>query len=259
MAGFGIKLDPGGVDVGLREMIGDDLPFTIARFLTLSAQDGQEAGRQLAGRVFKLRNDWTTRNVRITPATKTKLMSEVFTDTSNRRSGAPDYLPAQDEGGEKVPLGGHRYLAVPTRYLRKLAPGVIPSALRPRSLLPPNANLGQAYQGKFGRVGKAATPYPRTSHQDAILSNGDFVAFAQTTKSGVLCIFVRHGGVGFHGGSQDAEPFYTLIRAAHIQPRFPLEQVVEAIVQQNADRNFDRAAAEVLVNRALKSGLQVKF
>ena len=253
-----IRTDMGDVDAGLERLIGEDLPFTIARFLTMQAQSGQGAARAGEREVFKLRNDWTTQNTKITPATKQSQMSEVFTDTSNRKTGAEDYLPRQDEGGDKVPLAGHRYLAIPTRYLRKVAPGIIPNALRPKNLLPAGANLGEAFTGSFSSKG---TRPRRGLGRDARkkLGSNEFVAFVQQTRGGTLCIFVRHGGIGFHGGSQDAEPWYTLVSEAHVKARFPMEQLVETALDADAQKNFDRAAAEVLVNNAIRSGFRVQF
>ena len=253
-----LKVDLGDVPAGIEQMLDDDLPFTIARFLTNVAQTGQEGTRIAEKSVFTLRNDWTVRQTKITPATKKSLVSEVYTDTSNYKSGAPDYLPRQDEGGEKVPLAGHRYLAIPTKYLRALVSGIIPDALRPKNLLPPGANVAEQYSGNFSA--KPAMRPRRAIGRDARkkLGNGEYMAFVQKTRSGTLCIFVRHGGMGYHGG-HDAEPWYTLIREAHVKPRFPMEQVVQGVIDAYADRDFDRAAAEVLVNAALKSGLRVRF
>lgn len=252
-----ISCDLNGVDTELQKLIGEDLPFTIARFLTMSAQDGQEAARASERSVFKTRNDWTVRNTKITPATKAKLIAEVYTDTSNRQSGAPDYLPRQQDGGEKVPVAGHRFLAIPTTYLRKVAPGIIPDALRPKNLLPAGVEVGQEYTGSF--VLKGSRPR-RALGRDARkkLGSGEFIAFIQQAKSGTLCIFVRHGGIGYRS-AEAAEPFYTLVREAHVKARFPMEDIVSKVVQDNIDRNFDRAAAEVLVNNALASGLRVQF
>jgi hypothetical protein len=253
-----IKTDLGEIPAGIDRLIGDDLPFTIARFLTMQAQSGQGAARAGEKSVFKLRNDWTTQQTKITPATKSSLLSEVYTDTGNRKTGAPDYLPLQDTGGDKVPLAGHKYLAIPTRYLRKYAPGVIPDAMRPKNLLPPGINKGEAVTGSFAIKGSR----PRRGLGRDVrkkLGSSEFVAFVQNTKSGTLCIFVRHGGIGFHGGTQDAEPWYTLVPDAHITARFPMEELVQAAVDADAEKNFDRAAAEVLVNNALRSGLRVKF
>ena len=260
MSLLNLKTDLGDIPAGLEQMLADDLPFTIALFLTYQAQSGAAATKAAIPGIFTVRNTWTQQNIKITPAKKGTLFSEVYTDTENRQTGAPDYLPRQDEGGEKMPVAGHRFLAIPTKYLRKLAPGAIPDQLRPKNLLPPGANLGEEFTGSFARA-KGAPKVRRAIGREARkkLGSGEFVAFVQQTKSGTLCIFVRHGGMGYHGGSADAEPWYTLIREAHIKPRFPMEQIVQAAVDQNMDANFDRAAAQVLVNNALKSGLRVKF
>lgn len=252
-----LNCDLGEIDHGIERMLGDDLPFTIARFLTMEAQAGQEAAREGERNVFKIRNDWTVRNTKITPATKSTLYSEVYTDTSNRQTGADDYLPRQDDGGERIPLAGHRFLAIPTRFLRKIAPKIIPPALRPKNLLPPGANLGQQFAGSFNSGHAPQRGFGKTVQRK--LGSGDFVAFVQQTRSGTLCIFVRHGGVGFRGGSQDAEPWYTLVREAHIQPRFPMEALVQRAVDANMQQSWDGAAAEVLISNALKSGLRVRF
>ncbi len=254
-----ISVDISGPVAGIEKLLGNDLPFTIARFLTMCAQDGQAAAREGEKRVFNMRNDWTVRNTKITPATKASLLSQVYTDTANRSTGAPDYMPRQDEGGEKVPVAGHQHLAVPTRYLRKIAPGVIPAALRPKNLLPAGAAVGTEYSGRFGRVGKAATPYPRTRRQAGALGSGEYIAFIQNTRAGARCIFVRHGGMGTKTGPHDAEPWYVLIPEAHIKPVFPMEQLVQQAVDAGMEKNFDRAAAEVLVNNLLDSGLRVRF
>lgn len=244
----------------LEQVLGDDLPFTIARFLTMQAQSGQEAAREGERTLFKLRNDWTVRNTKITPAKKTTLFSEVFTDTSNRKTGAPDYLPRQQEGGERTPAAGHSYLAIPTRYLYRVIGGktkIIPDAFRPKQLLPPGADLANEYSGTFGGgvggrpkrgVGKATRKK---------LGTNEFVAFVQVAN-GTLCIFVRHGGIGFHG-REDAEPWYVLVHGAHVPARFPMEELVAAAVNENIDVNFNRAAAEVLVNKLMSAGFRVQF
>lgn len=256
-----LKVDVDGPLRGIRIVREQALPFTIVRALTLTAQTAQEAVRQTERTTFKLRNDWTVRNTKITPATKQTLTAEVYTDTGNRATGAPDYLPRQQDGGERVPLSGHKYLAIPTAYLFKYTSSSrpIPDNLKPKAILPPDAQIGQTYAGSFnsGR-GTAKRVIGRATLRK--LGSGDFAAFTQTSKSGTLCIFVRHGGVGYRGGSQDAEPWYLLVRDAHLRPIFPMTETVEQSVNASFDRDFTRAAAEVAVNDALReSGLSVKF
>jgi len=253
-----MKTDLGSIPEGIEQMLEQDLPFTIARFLTMQAQSGQAAAREGEKKVFKLRNDWTTQNTKITPAKKETQFAEVYTDTENRKTGAADYLPRQDDGGDKVPLAGHKFLAIPTKYLRRIASGIIPDALRPKNLLPPGVEIGKQYAGNF--VTKGSRPRRAIGRESKKkLTSGDYTAFIQTTKGGTLCIFVKHGGVAYHGGSQDAEPWYTLVREAHITGRFPMEELVQTAIDADLEKNFDRAAAEVLVNNALKSGLRVRF
>ena len=261
MSDFNITADVRDHIEGIERMLGEDLPFTIARFLTFCAQDGQATAREAEKRLFTLRNDWTTQQTKITAATKQSLFSTVYTDTANRQTGAPDYLPRQDEGGEKVPVAGHRFLAIPTRYLYKYTPKTrpIPDNLRPSALLPPGVNIGDVSKGTFAR-GSRDTGTRRVIPRATLkkLASGEFEAFVQHTKTGTLCIFVKHGGIGYHG-AQDAEPWYTLVRQAHIKPVFPMEQLVENAVDAGLEKNFTRAAAEVLVNNAMKSGLYVQF
>jgi hypothetical protein len=255
-----LKVDVDGPLRGLKTVREEALPFTIVRALTLTAQDAQEIVRQVERTTFTLRNDWTVRNTKITPATKEKMMAEVYTDTGN--SAAPDYLPRQQEGGDRVPLSGHKYLAIPTNYLFKYTSKnrPIPDNLRPKAILPANAQIGVTYAGSFssGSRGEVKRVIGKATMKK--LGVSDFAAFTQVTQSGTLCIFVRHGGMSFRGGSNDAEPWYVLVRDARIRARFPMEAIVTQVVGSNFDHNFTRAAAEVGVNDQLRgTGLTVKF
>ena len=254
-----IKVDVDGPMRGLAELAADQLPFVLARTLTQTAKDAQSAVRLLERGVFQLRNDWTVRNTKITPATKEKLAAEVYTDTENRQTGAPDYLNPQSEGALKVPHEGHHYLAVPTRYLYRYTPRnrPLPDNLRPAALLPAGAKEATEYAGTFngGRNnGEKRAISGRTLKK---LRSGDFVAFLQRAKSGTLCIFVRHGGVAGQAG-HDAEPWYTLVTSARIVARFPMGDIVEQVVKMNFPENFGRAIAETRINEALRpAGLSI--
>jgi hypothetical protein len=257
-----LSVDVDGPMRGIKIVRDQALPFTIVRALTLTAQEAQAIVQQVERTAFALRNDWTVRNTKITPATKDKMMAEVYTDTGNRASGAIDYLPRQQDGGERVPLSGHKYLAIPTNYLFKYTPKSrpIPDNLRPKAILPPDAQIGQTYAGSFssGSRGEVKRMIGKATMKK--LGVSDFAAFTQVTHSGTLCIFVRHGGMGFRGGSNDAEPWYVLVRNARIKPVFPMTDVVTQVVGSNFDHNFTRAAAEVGINDALRgTGLTVKF
>ena len=262
MALLRMSCDVDGPLRGITALKDSQLAFTIARALTMTAQDAQKVVQQVERGTFRLRNDWTVRNTRITPATKQTLMAEIYTDTGNRKTGAPDYLPRQEESGDKVPANGHRYLAIPTRYLFRYTPRTrpIPDNLRPAALLPANAMSGATYAGTFSAGSRAGGTNRLVSRATLKrLKSGDFEAFLQTTQSGTLCIFVRHGGLAGQG-SHDAEPWYLLTAHAHVPAIFPMFEVVQVVVNSNFEANVTRASAEVGLNDLLRgSGLQSKF
>ena len=238
----------------VRALQEEQLPFIIAKSLTRVAQAAQGQVRLTLPRIFEIRNVWTERGIRITPATKEKQVAEVYTDTSNYRTGAPDYLQRQEEGGERVPVGGHRYLAIPTDYLWRYTPKSrpLPDNLRPSALLPAGAEVGQVFGGTFSS-GSRATGTKRLLGRATMrkLGNGEFVAFLQHTHSGTLCIFVRHGGTGYKA-AREAEPWYTLVRSAQIQPRLHMEKTVEDVVNADFPEIFVAVAREVGVEITLK-------
>ena len=220
----------------------EQLPFTIARTLTLLAQDGQAAGRDDERRVFKLRNDWTTRNTRIKPATKQALVAEVFTDTSNRRTGAPDYLEGQDTGKTRVPVNGRQHIAVPTKYLiAMVGGGVIPDELRPKAMLGYAQNGGKL-MGRTGKLRGASAAV-----------RGMYFFLVQLKKGGYAIL-----GRAVH--DTDAYPMYLLVKSATIPKRLDLEGDVQKAVDANLERRFQQAADEVMTNDALRgSGLSIKL
>jgi hypothetical protein len=238
---FKAKVDISGPLAGFEGLRREQLPWTIARALTMTAQAGQAAGRDLERGVFKLRNDWTVRNTKIKAAQKSKLTAEVYTDTGNRRTGAPDYLEAQQDSAERVPVGGRMHLAVPTVYLRRMCPGVIPDEMRPRALLQYAELGGKRRTRKGGLRGQSA-------------SIRGMVFFLQKLHSGAYCIFGRYIT------ENTAYPMYILITRAHIRGRFPLEKTVAEICQAMFERNFKKAAIETMGNDLLRgSGLRLKL
>jgi hypothetical protein len=225
----------------------EQLPFAIARTLTMLAQDGQAAGREEEKGVFTNRNDWTVRNTKITAATKQTLKAEVFTDTANRRTGAPDYLVRQEEGGERVPVNGREHIAIPTDYLRRMVGfnNIIPDDLRPKAML--------AYAENRGRlVGRG----PKGRLRLASIAVRGMYFFKVDLKSGAMAILARHA----NDPRENAYPMYILVTRAHIRQRFHLDEDVDKAVQANLEHRFQLAAAETITNDALRgSGLSVKF
>lgn len=234
-------------DIAEKEMdqLGKSLPFAIARTLTAVAQDGQEAGREQVGKVFKERNDWTRRNIRITPATKNSQVAEVYTDTSNKSTGAPDYLPPQEDGGEKVPVNGRQHLAIPTKYLRRIVGDdkPIPDYLRPNAMLAYAANKG-SWENRRGKMvrGTAAT-------------RGVYF-FKVQFKSGAFGIMMRNA----HDARDAALPMYVFVRSAHIRERLHLEETVKLAIDEKLARRWEESFAKTVVENGLRGeAIQVRF
>ena len=177
------KIDATEAVAGLYDLQKKHLPFAMAKALTGSAKAGQVATQDSLGAKFQLRNSFTRQGIRIKPADRNqgRMEADVHTDTANRATGAPDYLLQQEEGGEKMPFGGRQYLAVPTRYLRQMAPGVIPAELRPKNLL---GALGGRYTARRRDTGQLAL-------RDQRLVRG-FIFFMQTLKDGHKAIMGRY-------------------------------------------------------------------
>jgi len=212
-----VGLDVSGVVSGLDDLQKRQLPFALASTLTGCAKDGQAAVQGSLSGKFTLRNSFTRQGIRIKPAEKKtqRIEADVHTDTANRSTGAPDYLVAQQEGAEKVPHAGRQYLAVPTKYLRQLAPGVIPQELRPRNLL--------------GAVGGRYTAITRRTKQASLRNQRlvqGFVFFVQRMRDGHQAI------MGRYWTDRDAYPFYLLIPAARIDPKLDMEKTVRTAVER---------------------------
>jgi hypothetical protein len=203
---------------GLDDLQKSQIPFALAKTLTGCAKAAQAKVQENLGGKFTLRNDFTLRGIRIKPAEKraSVIEADVHTDTANRATGAPDYLLPQEEGGEKVPHNGRAHLAVPTRYLRQLAPGIIPAELRPRNLMALSDNAGKY-------------PAMKRGSRERIMRNPrlvrGFYFFIEPLKDGIDAI------LGRYTTDRDAYPFYLLIPEASIKPRLQMQQDVEAAVQ----------------------------
>jgi len=209
---------------GLADLQKRQIPFALAKTLTGCAKAAQlevQDSLKLKAK-FELRNNFTRQGIRIKPAEKNGAVIEadVHTDTANRATGAPDYLLAQDEGAEKVPYGGHSFIAVPTQYFRnKFGNGPIKSELRPKNLL---GAVGGRYTAMVRRKG--------WKDRQLALRNQKIVAgyvfFLQDMQDGHKSI------MGRSPDGRDPEPFYFLINEAKIKPVLDMEGTVTKAVQR---------------------------
>jgi hypothetical protein len=248
MAMLGIKVDVDGPLRAFKELRENQIPWTIARALTMTANDCRNAARVEEGRVFQLRNDWTQQRTLTEMATKQNLTAAVYTDTENRRTGAPDYMPMQDEGGTKRPNGysvqyqGNAYLAVPTKYLRQVVgSGPIPARYRPSQIL------------QFALPGPPSKSQMRTRRK--LIRDGVYY-FIVRFKSGGLGIMSRSAT----DPSNSARPLYILITSANLRGRHPVDETVFAMAEEVFPENFSKAAAETIANDLLRgSGVTVRL
>jgi hypothetical protein len=244
MAILGAKVDVSGPMAAFQNLRREQLPWTIARALTKTAQAAQISVRRLEGEVFRMRNDWIVRNTKITPATKSLLVATVYEDIRNRKGIVGDYLSDQEAGGTRpgyVTVEGRRYRAIPTKYLNPFG-RVIPRELLPQNLLGAVAGRFTTYN----RKGQIALKNQR-------LVNG-MVFFVQKLKGGDLAI------CGRRPHTQDALPFYILIHSARISARFPMFVTVDRVAQGTFPENLRNAAIETMGNDLLRgSGLRIKL
>lgn len=233
-----VNIDTKDAIAGLNDLQKQHLPFALAKSITASAQGAQQAVKNSLFTKFQLRNSFTQQGIRLKPADKNTypIAATVYTDTANRATGAPDYLVMQEEGGEKVPHGGRQYLAIPTKYLRQMAPGVIPAELRPRNLL--------------GAVGGRYTAINRRTKGVALRNQRiveGFVFFIQNIRNG------RKAIMGRYFTEREAYPFYLLIPEGDVKPKLQMEAIVSTVVTEIFPAIWSRVWKEIMVR-----GLRIK-
>jgi hypothetical protein len=110
----------------------NQLPFATARALTWTATSVQKNVLFALPRVFTIRNRFLHNSVRITPAKKSDLTSEVGFRTGDSKKGNTDFMQLQVDGGIKKPQQKH--VSLP-RNARKNKNEIITRSNRPRAIL----------------------------------------------------------------------------------------------------------------------------
>lgn len=198
---------------GLNELQHKSLPFALAKTLTGCAKAGQRKVQENLGNKFELRNTFTRQGIRIKPADKAGvggvIQADVHTHTDTPKH--PDYLEPQEEGAEKVPWGGHSYIAVPTRYLRRIGGRIPGPELRIGSIM---ENIGNVYENDR-----------RVRGLDHAKGTGHAMVFFIQDFNGRKYVFGRYYKL------RQAMPMYLLIPEAHIKPVLDMERDVDEAVQ----------------------------
>ncbi|HTV07807.1 MAG TPA: hypothetical protein VMD97_02025 [Candidatus Aquilonibacter sp.] len=241
MGFINVTVDASKAVAALSEAQTKDIPYATAVTLTRLARASSVAEQFREAQVFHLRNRWTQDNTKFRAAEKTRwpITSYVVADTSNET--APNYLALQEEGGEKIPYSG-KEIAVPTKYLRAIAPATIPGPLRPRNLLPANTGIGVVTRGRFeGPVTGTRAKFNQRVGARKLkkLGSVQYVAFKQYDRRGTLCIFVRVDG------KRDAEPWYILTTRANVKAVLGLDVETATIVEENFDTFWNDAWASI--------------
>ena len=98
--------------------------FSVARALTMTAVEIQkEVRRNMPGR-FIIRRQWVIQGIRVDRATKDNLTARIYSRDL--------FMGLQEYGGDKHPRG--RFLAIPTRLVRRTPKGLVAKRDKPRAL-----------------------------------------------------------------------------------------------------------------------------
>lgn len=120
-----VRFELGNLTRGIEGMARSQIPFAMARALTLTAKDARDDLRRGAQRRFVLRSKWVERGIQSRSASKRSLVSSV---------GSVDwFMEDQETGGIRTALKG-RHRAAPLG-IRKNVRQKITRAKRPSALL----------------------------------------------------------------------------------------------------------------------------
>lgn len=126
---FSIKVDAAAAISQVRGIKDNQLPFALARSLTMSAKDGQGKMIEELPEHFTLRTKWympqTPFGFKIKPATKRNFTSEIY-------SKAP-WIVDFEEGAIRTPQG--TAFAVPQPDVRRTKRGLITKGQKPKMIL----------------------------------------------------------------------------------------------------------------------------
>lgn len=142
-----IQVNADAVARGLDNAAKKQLPFAIAKALTLTAKAAQADVIAHLGDTLTIRNAWISKGIRIKPATKRTLTAEI---------GSRDrFMALQAQGGERAGKGSGA-VAVPVAARRDKAaitrPGKWPGKILDNSGF--KAKIGNGHLGVFKRIGK---------------------------------------------------------------------------------------------------------
>lgn len=238
------------VTVDARQLMQDmqgyqkQIPYVLARSLTNTALGAQADVRARLPGQFTLRNTFTQRGIRYMAAQKNAdvVQAQVYSDTENRQTGAPDYLGRQETGGEKVPVGGRSHIAIPMPALYQLIGGrraPIPTELRPKNLL--SGFVGGRYAAYRNKRNKYTGEMERQLRLQPVKLVRGWEFFQKRARNGALYIFGRQASEHARG----IHPMYKLVPEVTIKPRLGMETTVQGYVDAHFQEEWEKMWVQI--------------
>ena len=184
---------------GLSRAAQTQLPFAIAKALTMTAQDAQAAVVDEMHQEFTLRTSWwqkhTPWGIKVAPAKKHDYVSAVYTR-------AP-WIVGFEAGEIRTPQG--TFFAVPTRYVRRTKRSLIAKSAKPTALLAPGgrgffAQMSSGKRGIFQRVGRKRLPIRLMYHLITRAQIRAILGMEKTVRATAIRVF----GKNFWAALEDA-------------------------------------------------------
>lgn len=193
----------------------DQLPYTVAKALTATAKDAQEAVQAAMPSEFILRRNWIVQGIRVDPARKNNLVATVYSKDP--------FMGRQEYGGQKIPMDGGRHIAIPLAA-RPNDANIIPSRLLPD-------NLGRAV-------------YTISRNGNVVPMKGTGGTAFKMMANGVTYLALRTGA-----GKAGLAMMYLLLPSTTVKPRLNLGEITLKTVGQRFAMNFFAAARDAMATR----------
>lgn len=235
---FTVTVDAKGLMADMKGLE-KQIPYILARSLTNTAIGAEMDVRAKLPGQFTLRNTFTQKGIRYKAAQKNAniVQAEVFTDTENRKTGAPDYLGRQETGGEKFPHNGRMHIAIPMPALWQLIGGrnhPIPTELRPKNLL--SGFVGGRYADFRSKKNKYTGERERQLLLRPVKLVKGWIFFEQRARGGADYVMGRRAD----GHERDIHPMYKLVPEVTVLPRLGMIPTVQSYVDAHFVEEWEK-------------------
>jgi hypothetical protein len=240
---FSIKVDSSQVDVAIGDNINRQLPFIVSTSLNATAKQAGNALKQAMQHYFDRPTPYTMNALRITYATKARLIATVgYKDESFKGTPATKYLLPEVDGGDRSAKRIEQLL----RYA-----GLLPSD---RFVVPGDAaTLDQYGNLNRGQYSKMLSQLQASRDRAQNETKGSRRRGRSRDPARDARYFVGQPGGGreplgvwaryqFAYGST-VRPVLMFVRAPTYDARFPFDDIVSSVVDENLDANVAAAFA----------------